>query len=41
LSPGDPVAEPEAAMTASPAMLFKAVRAIDLLLAAIVVVAFS
>ena len=27
--------------TASPALLFKAVRAIDLLLAAIVVVAFS
>jgi hypothetical protein len=39
---GDPVADPEAAMSAaSPALLFKAVRALDLLLAAIVVVAFS
>jgi hypothetical protein len=37
---GDPVADPEAAMTATPA-LFKAVRALDLLLAAIVVIAFS
>jgi hypothetical protein len=38
LASGDPVADPEAAMTVS---LLKAVRAIDLLLAAIVVVAFS
>jgi hypothetical protein len=42
LASGDPVADSEAAMTAaSPALLFKAVRALDLLLAAIVVVAFS
>jgi len=36
---GDPVAEPEAAMTFP--LLFKAARAIDLLLAAVVLVAFS
>jgi hypothetical protein len=42
LADGDPVADAEAAMTAaSPVLLFKAVRAIDLLLAAILVVAFS
>jgi hypothetical protein len=39
LASGDPVAAQEAAMT-TPALL-KAVRALDLLLAAIVVVAFS
>jgi hypothetical protein len=38
---GDSVAPPKAAMTAAPVLLFKAVRALDLLLAAIVVVAFS
>jgi len=41
LASGDSVADVKAAMTTSPALLFKAVRAIDLLLAAIVVVAFS
>jgi hypothetical protein len=40
LASGDPVADSEAAMTA-PALLFKAVRTLDVLLAAIVVVAFS
>jgi hypothetical protein len=40
LRSSDPVADLEAAMTASPA-LFKAIRALDLLLAAVVVVAFS
>jgi hypothetical protein len=40
LASGDPVAESEAAMTA-PALLFKAARALDLLLAAVVLVAFS
>jgi hypothetical protein len=39
LASSDPVAAPEAAMT-TPALL-RAVRALDLLLAAIVVVAFS
>jgi hypothetical protein len=38
LGHGDPVAKPEAAMTA---VLFKTARVVDLLLAAIVVVAFS
>ena len=38
--PWRPTAEPEAAMTASPA-LFKAIRALDVLLAAVVLVAFS
>jgi hypothetical protein len=38
---GDPVAEPEAAMTANSAALFKAARVLDVLLAALVVVAFS
>ncbi|MGZ3272697.1 MAG: hypothetical protein ACXU82_04795 [Caulobacteraceae bacterium] len=37
----DPVADLEAAMTASAALLFKAVRVLDLLFAAVVVVAFS
>jgi hypothetical protein len=42
LGSGDPVAASEAAMTAaSPALLFKAVRALDLLIAAVLVVAFS
>jgi len=42
LGQGDPVAAPETAMTAkSPALMFKAVRAFDLLLAAMLVVAFS
>jgi len=36
----DPVADPKAAMTAVPALL-KAVRVLDLLLAAVMVVAFS
>jgi hypothetical protein len=39
---GDPVADPEAVMTAAaPALLFKAARALDLLLTAVVLVAFS
>jgi hypothetical protein len=41
LACGDPVADAEAAMTAAPALLFKAARALDLLLAAVVLVAFS
>jgi hypothetical protein len=42
LSEGDPVAQPEAAMTArSAAALIKTARVLDVLLAAIVVVAFS
>jgi hypothetical protein len=40
MASGDPVVEPEAAMTA-PTLLFKAVRTLDLLLAAVVLVAFS
>jgi hypothetical protein len=39
LASGDPVADTEAVMTT--ATLFKAVRALDLLLAAVVLVAFS
>jgi hypothetical protein len=42
LAIGDPIADVEAAMsTASAATLFKAARVLDVLLAAIVVVAFS
>jgi hypothetical protein len=42
LGSGDPVADAEAAMTApSPALLFKAVRVLDMVLAAVVLVAFS
>jgi hypothetical protein len=41
LADGRPVADAEAVMPASSAILFKAARALDVLLAAIVVVALS